>query len=139
MVAIIFFLIILLCMIMSVRTLFLPDALQEKYLSWQSFIYLLFIYSTIMIGFGLVYFLFLQNGFIVFAENEKIISGDILERLGACIYFSGITLFSVGYGDVVPIGIGRIIAIFEGMVGYTIPAAFVVRTVIDFKREFDGW
>ena len=139
MVAIIFFLIILLCMIMSVRTLFLPDALQEKYLSWQSFIYLLFIYSTIMIGFGLVYFLFLQNGFIVFAENEKIISGDILERLGVCIYFSGITLFSIGYGDVVPIGIGRIIAIIEGMVGYTIPAAFVVRTVIDFRREFDGW
>lgn len=40
--------------------------------------------------------------------------------------------FSVGFGDVAPVGIGRLLAIIEALLGYTIPAAFVVRTFIDF-------
>ena len=34
-------------------------------------------------------------------------------------YFSAMTLFSVGNGDVIPQGIGRIIAVVEALIGYT--------------------
>lgn len=54
------------------------------------------------------------------------------EKLSTSIYLSAITLFSVGYGDVVPIGVGRLLVIIEALLGYTIPAAFVVRTFIDY-------
>jgi potassium channel LctB len=40
-------------------------------------------------------------------------------------------LFSVGYGDIAPIGIGRVIAMIEALIGYTIPAAFVAKAFID--------
>ncbi|WAA08782.1 ion channel [Fervidibacillus albus] len=122
-------------MAMSLRTLFLPNALQEKFISWQSFVYLLFIYSTLFLGFGLLYFLFMQIGFEILTENGETIKGRKVYELQTSFYFSGITLFSVGYGDVSPVGYGRLIAILEGMIGYTIPASFVVRTVIDFRRE----
>ncbi|MCU9614651.1 potassium channel family protein [Caldibacillus lycopersici] len=135
MIAYLFILIIIFCISMSLRTLFLPNALQDKFLSWESFAYLFFIYSTILLGFGLLYFICMENGIAVIQENEELLSGSTLHTLQTCIYFSGSTLFSVGYGDVTPIGIGRVISILEGMIGYTIPASFVVRTVVDIQQE----
>ena len=119
---------------MSIRTLFIPYALQKKFLSWESFIYLIFIYVTIFLGFGLSYFIFLQNGYSVLLENGKEVKG-FTKSIQTSFYFSGMTLFSVGYGDVTPAGFGRFIAVIEALIGYTIPASFVVRTVIDFRKE----
>jgi len=34
----------------------------------------------------------------------------------------------------VPVGIGRWIASIEALIGYALPAAFVVRTAIDFEN-----
>ncbi|WAA12938.1 potassium channel family protein [Fervidibacillus halotolerans] len=126
---------IIFIIVMSLRTLFLPSALQEKYISWQSFVYLLFIYSTLFIGFGLIYFLLMQIGLEVLIENGQKIDSRKLYELQSSLYFSGVTLFSIGYGDLSPVGYGRFIAIMEGMIGYTIPASFVVRTVIDFRKD----
>jgi len=122
---------------LSLKTLFVPAALQEKYLSWESFIYLIFIYSTIFLGFGLIYFIFIQNGFTILLEKGTKVE-DTLTSLHTCFYFSGLTLFSVGYGDVVPVGIGRGIAIMEAMIGYTIPASFIIRTTVDLRKERDN-
>ncbi|HZG72269.1 MAG TPA: ion channel, partial [Chondromyces sp.] len=60
---------------------------------------------------------------------------SLMDMLYFSFYFSGITLFSVGYGDIVPSGAGIWIALIEAWIGYTIPAAFVMRTVIDMKAE----
>jgi potassium channel LctB len=51
------------------------------------------------------------------------------------MYFSAITLLSVGYGDITPIGIGRWLAVVEALLGYTMPMAFVVKTVINFEKS----
>lgn len=130
----IFLLFVIIIISMSLRTLFSPIPYQNKLLSWESFLYLIFIYSTIFLGFGLVYFIFIQNGYSVLLENGVKVGG-LLYSLQASFYFSGLTLFSVGYGDIAPIGIGRVVAIIEALIGYTIPASFVVRTVIDFRKE----
>jgi len=37
---------------------------------------------------------------------------------------------TVGYGDITPIGIGRAIAMTEALIGFVMPAAFVVRVVL---------
>lgn len=131
----IFFIIIMVCIGMSLRTLFIPSALQDKYLSWESFVYLLFIYTTVLLGFGLIYFLLMENNYVILIENGNSDFGTTAEKLWTSIYFSGVTLFSIGYGDVSPIGVGRIIAIMEGLIGYTIPASFVVRTVVELRKE----
>jgi potassium channel LctB len=43
------------------------------------------------------------------------------------LYFSVITLFSVGYGDVTPFGWSRAVAIIQAMFGYILPAVVVIQ------------
>jgi potassium channel LctB len=119
---------IALCMILSLRTLFFPSKWREKHLSIKNFLLLGMSYLVLMLGFGLVYVLLEVEGIDLLVEGEDVIQGDFLDHLFTCLYFSGVTLFSVGYGDVTPIGIGRGIALIESWLGYTIPAAFVIKS-----------
>ena len=112
------------CILMSLKTIFIPNTIKGKLVSLENFLYLTFVYITILIGFGLIYILLETKGHQV-----------LIERLGTYIYFSAVTLFSVGYGDIAPIGIGRLIAMIEALIGYTIPAAFVARAVFDLERK----
>lgn len=121
------------CIIMSLRTLFFSYKIKGKRVSVENFLFLVFLYATIMIGFGMIYMLLEMKGYLVLIEENKIFVGDFFARLETFIYFSGMTLFSVGYGDLAPIGVGRIVAVIEALIGYTIPAAFVARAV--FHRE----
>ena len=121
------------CIVMSLRTLFIPNTVKGKLVSIEDFIYLSFVYITILIGFGLIYILLETKGYRILIEQYPTSPDHFLERLGTYIYFSGITLFSVGYGDIAPVGIGRLIAIIEALIGYAIPTAFVAQAV--FNRD----
>ncbi|MGF2615108.1 ion channel [Rossellomorea aquimaris] len=123
------------CMVMSLRTLFFPSKWREKHLSIKNFLLLGISYLVLMLGFGLVYVLLEVEGIDLLTEGGEVIEGDFLDHLFTCLYFSGVTLFSVGYGDVTPIGVGRGIALVESWLGYTIPAAFVIKTFfVDDQR-----
>lgn len=118
---------------MSVRSFWQAKRLA---ISAKNFIAILFVYSTTMIGFALVYTILHINGHVVMMENGKNIEDPhFWQYVETSLYFSAATLFSVGYGDVVPIGIGRWIAMIEALFGYALPAAFVVRTVMDAERK----
>ncbi|RFU68177.1 two pore domain potassium channel family protein [Peribacillus saganii] len=121
-------------MFMSIRTLFAPEHENEKRVSLENLLWLAFLYGTIMIGFALIYLLFELQNYSVILEHGKRVSGDFFKQLVTASYFSTITMFSVGYGDIVPIGLGRLFAVVQAFIGYTLPAAFVVRTVIDFEN-----
>ncbi len=125
------FMFVLLSIIMSLRLLFMPHKIKGKKVSFENFLLLAMLYATMMIGFGLIYMLLEMKGFILIIEETKTIGADFFSRLETFIYFSAVTLFSVGYGDIAPIGPGRVIAIIEALIGYTIPAAFVARAVFD--------
>ncbi|MBU8880610.1 potassium channel family protein [Bacillus sp. FJAT-29790] len=127
---------IVFCMVMSLRTLFLPHRIKGKKVSFENFMYLAFIYVTVMIGFGLIYVLLELHGFAVWAEGTEGSDGGFFVRLETGFYFSAVTLFSVGYGDIAPIGIGRMIAVLEALIGYTIPAAFVFRAVFEMEKKY---
>lgn len=120
---------------MSLRTLFVPYRLKEKWVSFENFMYLFFVYITIMIGFGLIYTLFHLNGIPVYHDGlSSMNTYDFFHTLQTSVYFSGVTLFSVGFGDIMPIGMGRLIVVIEALIGYTIPAAFVARAVLDMEK-----
>jgi potassium channel LctB len=91
-----------------------------------------------MIGFGMLYLMLEMKGLTMFHDAAASPSGSFLSRFGTSIYLSAVTLFSVGFGDVTPIGIGRLIAIMEALLGYTIPAAFVLRTFVDYDPSSRG-
>jgi potassium channel LctB len=113
---------------MSLRTLFIPNTVKGKFVSFENVLYLGSIYLTVIIGFGLIYLLFELKGMSLLLEINKGINYNMFET---SFYFSAMTLFSVGNGDVIPHGVGRIVAVVEALIGYTLPAAFVARALLD--------
>lgn len=100
-------------------------------LSFENFLVLAVVYTTITLGFALIFLLFDMQGYPI-VRDGFITEGDgFWMRLESSFYFSAMTLFSVGYGDIYPMGVGRMIAVFEALIGYTIPAAFVAKAVFD--------
>jgi potassium channel LctB len=126
---------IIFCMFMSIKALFAPTNLTDQKIALTDLLWLLFLYGTICAGFGSIYLLFEMKQVPVILERGSELSGNFFSKLGSAFYFSAMTLFSVGYGDMFPIGIGRWIATIQSFIGYTLPAAFVVRTVIDYDNE----
>lgn len=53
------------------------------------------------------------------------------------LYFSGVTLLSVGYGDLVPVGSARFFALIQAAIGFLLPTAFFIRALGE-KGDNDG-
>jgi len=64
--------------------------------------------------------------------------GTSLKGLASAIYFSFVTATSVGYGDVVPIGVARPIAITEAVTGLLIFGAVIAKFVSHRQDELVG-
>ena len=122
---------VIFCIFMSLRTLFVPNTVKGKLVSIDNFLYLGSVYLTVIIGFGLIYLLFELIGMPLLREVNTQDHQNIFET---SFYFSAMTLFSVGNGDVIPHGLGRIITVTEALIGYTLPAAFVARVVFDREK-----
>jgi hypothetical protein len=59
-----------------------------------------------------------------------------VERLPSAVYFSGVTLFTVGYGDIVPTSpLGRILVLFEAFMG-VITVALVISYLASLYGAF---
>ncbi|HLR75992.1 MAG TPA: ion channel [Virgibacillus sp.] len=102
--------------------------LKESRFSTEIFYALLIIYSIVIVGFGLIYFILSFQGMIL-VEHGELKHVSVIGSLIHSMYFSGVTLLTIGYGDIVPIGIGRFIALCEALIGYILPTAFVLRLV----------
>nr|WP_302328582.1 potassium channel family protein [Salirhabdus salicampi] len=121
-------------MIKSVHDYFRKSEQARNSFSAEHFYGLMLIYITVTIGFGLIYFLLSQLGIPILTEGY-LQGNSQLERLGHAIYFSGVTLLTVGYGDITPLGIGKWIALAEALMGYILPAAFVVHAFYLQSRQ----
>ncbi|MRX54897.1 two pore domain potassium channel family protein [Bacillus idriensis] len=117
-----------LCLLMSFN-IFIRTFKERNFLSIDTLLIVIFLYLSILIGFSMIFLILDSGGFEVLVDNGVIMEGSYLERLHTCLYFSAVTLFSLGYGDVIPIGFGRLLAVLEALIGYVLPAVFVARTV----------
>ncbi|MGG0237825.1 ion channel [Bacillus rhizoplanae] len=118
----------------SIQLLWNSAGESKRFFSLYNLISLFLIYTTVLIAFALSYVVLEESGFLILEEDGKAVTSHSFALLEVCLYFSAITLLSVGYGDITPIGIGRWIAIVEALIGYTMPFAFVVRTVIETEK-----
>src|SRR5699024_12142512 len=96
--------------------------------SVEIFYTLLITYSIVIIGFGLIYFILSFQG-IILVEGDELRKVGKLGSLIHSFYFRGVTILTIGYGDIVPIGIGRLVALIQALIGYILPTAFVLRLV----------
>ncbi|PWU66834.1 potassium channel family protein [Gracilibacillus dipsosauri] len=99
---------------------------QRSYFSYEIFYTLLVVYFTVLTSFACLYFVLSFHGVLLLEDGElKRLSP--FETLAHSFYFSGVTLMTVGYGDITPIGWGRLLALLEALIGYILPPAFFVK------------
>ncbi|GGB57799.1 two pore domain potassium channel family protein [Virgibacillus dakarensis] len=102
--------------------------MKEIRFSAEIFYTLLVIYAIVIIGFGLIY-LILSFQHITLIEGGELREVSVIGSVIHSFYFSGVTLLTIGYGDITPVGIGRFIALVEALIGYVLPTAFVLKLV----------
>lgn len=104
-------------------------------LSFEVFYTLIVIYCIIIIGFGLIYFI-LSFYELTLVENVKDDDSSTSSLLLRSFYFSGVTLLTIGYGDITPLGFGRFVAIIQALIGFILPTAFVLKLVhLNFEQK----
>jgi len=110
------------------------ESSRERKFSLEVFYTLLIVYSIVITGFALIYFILSFQG-IVLVEYGELKQPSVIASLIHSFYFSGVTMLTIGYGDIVPIGIGRLIAVIEALIGYILPTAFMLRLVHSQIRQ----
>jgi potassium channel LctB len=118
-------------LIASITSIWTTSVKATRRISLENLFVLIQWYITMMLGFGLIYMVLQLNGHNVFTPSANGTANECFSILQDSLYLSGITLLSVGYGDVTPMGIGRWIAIIEALLGYIMPAVLVARTMLD--------
>ena len=100
---------------------------QKSYFSTALFLKLFFVLCGVLIGFGVLYYLLSLEGVILVQSlsSRKPIEPTMLNLL----YFSGETLVSVGYGDMLPVGVTRLFAVIESMIGILLPTAYFMKAL----------
>ncbi|TGB00681.1 potassium channel family protein [Halobacillus salinus] len=119
----------------ALRQIFSSLEAEYRMFSHHLFISILMLYTIVLIGFGIIYFILVEEGVPVYREDLNGESLSWVHEMARSLYFSGVTLFTVGYGDMIPVGIGRWIAIVEAMVGYSLPAALVAKVWMNYKED----
>jgi potassium channel LctB len=115
----------------SITSIWTTSVKATRRISLENLFVLIQWYITMMLGFGLIYMVLQLNGHHVLTPSANGTTNECFSILQDSLYLSGITLLSVGYGDVTPMGIGRWIAIIEALLGYIMPAVLVARTMMD--------
>ncbi len=133
MIPILFLLMLIFVIYKSVKIFFSYRPLSTEIFSISLFFSMLFLYSILTLGFGLIYLMLSMQGFVLL-EGMELHNMALWHRLAQSIYFSGVTLLTVGYGDITPVGWARPIALLEALIGYTLPAAFFMKVWHEKER-----
>lgn len=93
---------------------------------------------NIIVVFSVVYVLFDLTGLGRLVEVQAHPSGLAAwaAYLARTMYFSAMTLFSVGYGDIWPVGWSRAVAVIEATVGYILPAVVAAQYLRVFPTRW---
>ncbi len=82
---------------------------------------------SITFVFALLYYVLSLNGVILRLGSPTGDPAD--ETFLNLLYFSGVTLLSIGYGDYVPVGSLRFFTLIEAGIGILLPAAYFIKAM----------
>lgn len=93
---------------------------------------LCFFYFIIALFFSIIYIIldFWELGSILDHHSSSWHQQQHLDIFTRSLYFSFITLFAVGYGDMTPLGLSKGVAIIQALVGYVVPYAIVLNYIV---------
>ncbi|PRO67016.1 potassium channel family protein [Alkalicoccus urumqiensis] len=106
---------------------------RESSLHTGLFLHMFFLLTAVTFGFALLYWGMSLGGPVLKVNDptDIIVNVSFMEAL----YFSGVTMLSVGYGDFVPVGAVRFFALIQAGLGLLIPSAFFLTALGQKQQE----
>jgi potassium channel LctB len=106
--------------------------MRKKTVILYNILFLCFLYFVIAFLFSLIYIMldFLTVGYVVDHYSSNLHQQQSLDHFTRSFYFSFTTLFSLGYGDITPLGLSKGVAIVESMIGYILPYTIVLNYIL---------
>lgn len=106
---------------------FANKTFKHSYFNPTLFYKLFFVMLSLTLGFALLYYLLSFNEELLSISDP---SGDPVERtFSNFLYFSGVTILSVGYGDMVPVGSARFFSLIQASLGLLMPTAYFMKAL----------
>ncbi|WP_134703414.1 ion channel [Ammoniphilus sp. YIM 78166] len=105
---------------------------QKGKIIFSNLVVISLIYVLVAFFFSIAYMIldYYELGPIIDHNSSANHQQQPLDRFTRSLYFSFITLYSVGYGDVTPFGLSKAVAILEATIGYLLPPAIIIRYLI---------
>lgn len=129
----------ILLMLLNLYYFFTNQQHKESYIHTSLFTKLFLIMTVVTFGFAVIYYLlsFNMDALRLNDETGRRAGDDFWDYL----YFSGVTMLSIGYGDMVPMGSARFFAVVQAALGLLLPSAYFVKAFNEMgshEREGQG-
>ncbi|WP_339145576.1 MULTISPECIES: ion channel [unclassified Sutcliffiella] len=112
---------------MNLFYFFTNKTYKKSYVHTALFLKLFFVMVGITFGFAVLYYLLAGNEVILRISDN---TGDQApEDFLTFLYFSGVTMLSVGYGDLIPVGSARFFALIQASLGLLLPTAYFMKAL----------
>ncbi len=114
--------------------------MNRRKILFYNILSLFLLYLNIMLTFSILYMFldYYHIGPLVDHYSNSTHQEQWLDRFTRSVYFSAITLMSVGYGDITPFGWSKAIAMMEAMIGYILPTALVIKFLLLPAQTFQS-
>lgn len=123
----------ILLMLVNIYYFFANKQHKDSFIHPSLFTKLFLVMTAITFGFAVIYYLLSLNTDILRLNDETgMAAGD---DFWDYLYFSGVTMLSVGYGDLVPIGSARFFAVIQAALGLLLPSAYFVKAFSEMGGE----
>lgn len=106
--------------------------MSRKKIFIYNFLFLFILYFLISAAFTFCYIFleYLDLGAIIDHHSNEAHQNQNIDVFTRSFYFSFITLFAVGYGDMIPLGLSKGVAIIQAYVGYIMPYAILLNYIL---------
>ncbi|TMW70913.1 ion channel [Alteribacter natronophilus] len=112
---------------------FTSKSYNKSYFDPAMFYKLFLVMLGVTFGFTLLYYFLSFNEVILRINDPK---GEVVEpTFSDLLYFSGVTILAVGYGDLVPVGSARLFSLLQAGLGLLLPAAYFMKALSGESKE----
>ncbi|MCR6097963.1 two pore domain potassium channel family protein [Salipaludibacillus agaradhaerens] len=116
-------------LLVNVLSFFLEKSYRKSFYDSALLTKLFLILSGLTVGFACLYYLLSLEKPILKVNDptDEVAEVTFLDAL----YFSGVTMLSVGYGDLVPIGSARFFSLVQAALGLLLPTVYFVKALTE--------
>ncbi|SER68075.1 potassium channel LctB [Gracilibacillus ureilyticus] len=117
----------ILFIVINIYYFFSNKTYRKSYFSTILFRKLFLVFIGLTFGFAVIYYALSLNETIIMESSPS--NKPMEQTFPNLLYFSGVTLLSIGYGDIVPVGSARFFSLLQAALGLLLPTAYFLKAL----------